>query len=79
MKDIKNLQEDIYHVLSTGEGYTKEIAEWVGEQVSLSTQRQLIDKQSGKSYLRMSNMGTPCERKLWYSVQNFSDNMRAQL
>ena len=27
----------------------------------------------------MSNMGTPCERKLWYSVQNFSDNMKEQL
>ena len=67
-KDIKNLQKDIYHVLNTGEGYTKEIADWVGEQISLSTQRQLIDKRSGKSYLRMSNMGTPCERKLWYSV-----------
>ena len=78
-KDIKNLQKDIYHVLSTGEGYTKEIAEWVGEQISLSTQRQLIDKRSGKSYLRMSNMGTPCERKLWYSVQNFSDSMKEQL
>ena len=30
-KDIKNLQKDIYHVLNTGEGYTKEIADWVGE------------------------------------------------
>ena len=78
-KDIKNLQKDIYHVLNTGEGYTKEIADWVGEQISLSTQRQLIDKRTGKSYLRMSNMGTPCERKLWYSVQNFSDSMKEQL
>lgn len=79
MKDIKTLKQDIEHVLNTGEGFTKEIAEWVGEQIALSAQRQLLESKPKKGTLRMSNMGTPCERKLWYNVQDFADNVKESL
>lgn len=63
------LKEDIEHVLRTGEGYTKEIAEWVGELVAESLVGQLVgNTRGGKRTIRVSNMGTPCERKLWYTV-----------
>ena len=78
-KTIKTLKQDIEHVLNTGEGYTKEISEWVGEQVAQATLRQLTEKRDTKGTLRMSNLGTPCERKLWYSVQEFSPNVREAL
>lgn len=78
-KTIKTLKQDIEHVLNTGEGYTKEISEWVGEQVALSTKRQLSEKRDTKGTLRMSNLGTPCERKLWYSVQDMGDKVREAL
>ena len=79
LPDIKTLKADIEHVLNTGEGFTKEIAEWVGEQIALSAQRQLLESRPKKGTLRMSNMGTPCERKLWYNVQDFADNVKESL
>lgn len=79
LPDIKTLKADIEHVLNTGEGFTKEIAEWVGEQIALSAQRQLLETRPKKGTLRMSNMGTPCERKLWYNVQDFADNVKESL
>jgi hypothetical protein len=70
-KSIATLQRDLEHVLNTGEGYTQEIAEWVGNDIAKSLERQLsgITKQR-KGTLRLSNLGTPCERKLWYHVNS---------
>lgn len=68
-KEIKTLIRDMQHVLDTGEGYTEEIARWVGADIAQSLIRQLADeRQQRKGTLRVSNLGTPCERKLWYTV-----------
>lgn len=72
-KDIKTLKADIEHVLSTGEGWTNEIADWVGEQIAQSTTRQLTPRTEFKGTLRMSNLGQPCDRKLWYSLQEWAN------
>jgi len=70
-KTINTLQQDLYHVLTTGEGYTKEIAEWVADDIAKSLKRQLSPRSSrGKGTLRVSNLGTPCKRKLWYHVNS---------
>lgn len=69
-KSPYTLKEDIEHVLTTGEGYTKEISEWVAWDIAQSLQRQLgrDPRSTRKGTLRVSNLGTPCERKLWYTV-----------
>lgn len=71
-KTIDTLVADIHHVLKTGEGYTKEIAEWVANDIKASLVRQLVDKKDRKSGggLRLSGMGKPCERQLWYDQQD---------
>lgn len=79
MKDIKTLKSDIEHVLSTGEGWTKEIAEWVGEEISKSTTRQLLPRPNTTGTLRMSNLGQPCDRKLWYSLQVWANEYKESL
>lgn len=68
-KSIQTLKSDIENVLSTGEGWTEDIAAWVGEQISKGLTRQLTPKLNSVGTLRMSSLGQPCERKLWYSVQ----------
>lgn len=67
---IETLVEDIQHVIKTGEGWTDEISQWVSQEISKSLIRQLSPRNSptGKGSLRPSNLGTPCERKLWYTV-----------
>ena len=78
-KDIKTLKQDIEHVLSTGEGWTDEISSWVGYQISKSLTRQLQPRTNQKANLRMSNLGQPCDRKLWYSLQDFAQEYREVL
>jgi len=68
MKSYKTIKEDVYHVLRTGEGYTEEIAEWVAQDIAQSLLRQLVRSDDDKPRLRLSQIGTPCERKLWYSI-----------
>jgi hypothetical protein len=68
------LKEDINHVLTTGEGWTEEISEWVSNMVAESLTRQFRGRdQQRKRTLRASNLGTPCERALWYHVNSESD------
>ena len=64
------LEKDIRRVARTGEGFTKEIGEWVGSLVSESLQRQLVAEAQPRGNLRLSSLGTPCSRKLWHSVNS---------
>lgn len=63
------LERDIQHVLRTGEGWTDEIAEWVSSDIAKSLNRQLSGSGGARPRnLRLSSLGTKCERKLWYSI-----------
>lgn len=73
-KTIKTLIKDIHHVLETGEGWTDEISQWVADDISKSLSRQFNSiGQERKRTLRPSSLGTPCERKLWYSINSRID------
>ena len=69
-KTVKTLEKDVRHVARTGEGFTEEIAHWVGDVVGKSVQRQLVDEAQPRGNLRFSSLGTPCSRKLWHSVNS---------
>lgn len=70
MKNYKTLKGDIEHVLRTGEGWTKEISEWVASDIEQSLNRQFYRTRKPSGNLRLSSLGTPCERKLWYSTRS---------
>ena len=78
-KTIYTLKRDIEHVLSTGEGWTDEISAWVGFEISKSTSRQLVPRGNYTANLRMSNLGQPCDRKLWYSLQTWANEYKEVL
>lgn len=78
-KSIYTLKQDIEYVLVTGEGWTDEIAAWVGYEISKSTTRQLTPRTNTEPTLRMSNLGTPCDRKLWYSLQVWANEYKEVL
>lgn len=71
MKSPETLREDIHEVLTTGRGWTEEISQWVCNDIAKSLDRQ-FSRSTGqrKGNLRVSNLGTPCERKLWYHVNS---------
>ena len=64
-KTLDTLQEDIYRVLDTGEGWTQEITDFVKEDFAKALARQMKPRGEYKPSLRMSSLGQPCERKLW--------------
>ena len=68
MKTYKTLKNNIEHVLRTGEGWTEEISEWVASDIKQSLNRQFSRDARPKGKLRLSLLGTECERKLWYST-----------
>lgn len=61
MKNISTLVQDIYDVLEHGKVELDEV------KLAEMIKRRLEHKQSGAT-LRMSNFGTPCQKKLWYQV-----------
>lgn len=72
-KTIETLLEDIHEVLTTGKGWTDEISRWVADDIAKSLSRQFDRGGPRKGNLRVSNLGTPCERKLWYHCNRTSD------
>lgn len=74
MKTIDTLVADIKHVLTTGEGYTSEIRDWISNDVAQSLDRQLgTSGRLSEPRLRFSGLGTPCDRRLWYTINRASE------
>jgi len=71
MKQINNLVSDVYKLLEEGTK-TPDRGNLFGMASSVmeSVRRQLWSSGSGrKSALRMSNLGKPCTRALWYDIK----------
>lgn len=69
VKQIETLVDDLYHVLEYGtdKETVSEIAARFGKEMERMAANRLI-REPREPTLRMSNMGTPCSRKLWYSM-----------
>lgn len=67
MKDIKYLVDDINSVIKGKGGWTNTVNEYFMEAVGEAAARRLNPSSEPRTKtLRMSNIGTPCKRKLWY-------------
>lgn len=69
MKSVKTLVNDIYDLFRpnakhkfTGDSIAQ-FAEGLAKRISSK-----LEEERGTPGLRLSNLGTPCERKLWYSI-----------
>jgi CRISPR/Cas system-associated exonuclease Cas4 (RecB family) len=67
MKQIDTLVDDIYALFGSQKEFNLEIAKKFGELMS-DTVASRVPAVNGGGTLRMSNLGRPCERKLWYEV-----------
>ena len=70
MKQIETLVDDIYKLLGDGlpEDFPEEKINDFGRGLALLLVRRMDGGKDYKPGLRMSNIGTPCERKLWYGI-----------
>lgn len=69
-KSINTLVDDIYAVIDGKGGWDAAIAEYFRENISEVLDSRLNAGEQPKGTLRMSNLGTPCARKLWYTVNS---------
>lgn len=70
MKSIKTLPQDIHNLFATGVKEEDKVFDDFGREMAELMKRRLSPDEVAKenSSLRMSNFGTPCTRKLWYTV-----------
>lgn len=67
MKTIDTLIEDINEVIKGKGGWTKAVNDYFKETIGEAAERRLTPSSEKRvKTLRMSNIGTPCKRKLWY-------------
>lgn len=67
MKSITTLVSDIEKVVKTKGGWTEAInAEFLSSMEAVVKRRFATPEEEREPTLRMSNIGTPCRRKLWY-------------
>lgn len=67
MKEISTLVPDIYALFEGDHKWDPQNSETFGRQLTKTLHRQL-SSEAYKPRLRMSNIGGPCDRKIWYSV-----------
>lgn len=66
-KTIDTLVEDMQRVMLTGEGWTEELStQFAADTASMMMTR--MHREERKPYLRFSNLGESCLRRLWYQI-----------
>jgi hypothetical protein len=69
MASINTLVNDINQLLREDKRFSKDGLEGLKEALGKGLETRLGEKEGdNKSPLRMSNLGSPCDRKLWYTV-----------
>ena len=67
MKSIKTLVSDIQELIQNGKDFSQESLDALGRNMAECV-RDSLSTSVRDNYLRISNLGTPCLRKLWYSI-----------
>lgn len=73
MPDINNLVKDIYSVIEGNGGWDETISNYFRTELGNVVDSRLQAQEQERGTLRMSNLGTPCARKLWYQVNQPDD------
>lgn len=69
-KTINTLVQDMYDVIEGKGGWDATVSEFFRESVGDVVDERLNAEPREGGTLRMSNLGSPCKRKLWYSVNS---------
>lgn len=74
MKTIDTLVRDIYDVLDHKGGWDATVSQYLAGTLAETIDRRLTPpEEERKGSLRMSNLGQPCNRKLWYHIHEDYD------
>jgi hypothetical protein len=68
LSNIDTLVRDIYALFDRKTEIPKEELEALGQEIAKSVEDALSRGEEDPPSLRMSNLGSPCDRKLWYTI-----------
>lgn len=68
VKSIQTLVPDIYNLLSEGTNINEDNLKEFSRKLEDTLRRRLSKDKDGNNVLRMSNIGMPCQRELWYRI-----------
>lgn len=69
MKTIDTLVEDIYGLFNSNREFDPKNVEVFGQKLAAHISNR-ISEEKGRPTLRLSNLGKPCDRELWYSIND---------
>lgn len=73
MKEIRTLVEDMNEVIKGNGGWDGTIGSIMAGRIALSANQRFSQPQEPRGYLSLSSIGTPCQRKLWYKINQTND------
>lgn len=68
LKTISTLIPDIYSVLEGSGGWDQTVTDFFSQGLTEITHERFHKEQVARDYVGLSAVGTPCKRKLWYTV-----------
>lgn len=75
-KSLDTLVNDIYRVLEGKGEWDKVVTEFLSSAISSVAEARFSQEQKPRDYLSLSAIGSPCDRRLWYKL-NQSDDAEA--
>lgn len=73
-KTLDTLVEDIYEVIQGKGGWDATVTEFFSTTLAKVAEARFSQEQQPRDYLSLSAIGTPCDRKLWYRINQIEDS-----
>lgn len=73
-KSLDTLVADIYGVIEGKGGWDETITEFLSTSIANVAEARFSQEQLPRDYLSLSALGTPCDRKLWYRINQIKDS-----
>lgn len=75
---INTLVQDMHDVIQGKGGWTGTLGAIMGDGIANVANQRFSKPQEPRGYLSLSSIGTPCQRKLWYKINQTNDAEKLQ-
>lgn len=73
-KSLDTIVDDIYRVVEGKGGWDETVTEFLSTSISNVAEARFSQEQQPRDYLSLSAIGTPCDRKLWYRINQIENS-----
>jgi len=70
MPEVSTLVQDIYKVVDGQGGWDETVTKYLADNISKVASERFSGEETPRDTLSLSGIGKPCERELWYRVNN---------